>query len=146
MASVAGGWLGEYHYDDPRFGEPCGFEATFSAVGADGGFTGTILDDGYLGEAILHHARQVGEEVIFTKVYRERQPGQAPVRYEGKLLNEGKLLRGTWAIFASQRGAMKATLTGWWEARRTWDALELELAQEQDEAHAQRRELVTVGR
>jgi hypothetical protein len=145
MATVAGGWLGEYHFDDDQ-GEPCGFEATFSAVGFDGSFSGTILDDGHLGEATIHHARQVGEEVLFTKVYRLKHPGLVPVRYEGKLLNDGKLLRGKWAIFSSRRGVMKASRTGWWEARRTWDELEVGFAEEETEAHSERRELVTVGR
>ncbi|MBB6049421.1 hypothetical protein [Armatimonas rosea] len=135
MATVAGGWLGEYHFDS-GFPEPCGFEATFSAVGPDGMFHGTILDDGPLGEAVLHHARQVGDEVIFTKVYRQKRRGLLPVRYEGRLLNDGKLLRGKWAIVHSRYGT-----TGWWEARRTWDALEVGLADE--EAEVQQRELVT---
>lgn len=124
MATVAGGWLGEYHFDD-GLEEPCAFEAAFSAVGPDGIFSGTILDDGTLGEATLHHARLVGEAVIFTKVYRLKHPGLVPVRYEGKLLNDGKLLRGKWAIFGDKRGSLRATRTGWWEARRTWDALEV---------------------
>lgn len=130
MASVAGGWLGAYHFDD-RLESPCAFEATFSAVGPDGTFSGTILDDGHLGEATIHHGRQVGEEVLFTKVYRLKHPGLVPVRYEGKLLDDGKLLRGTWAIFDSRRGGLKAVRHGWWEARRTWEALEPGLADEE---------------
>ncbi|WP_395090148.1 hypothetical protein [Armatimonas sp.] len=130
MATVAGGWLGEYHFDHD-FGEPCGFEATFSAVGSDGMFHGTILDDGPLGEAVIHHARQVGDEVIFTKVYRLKKRSLVPVRYEGKLLNEGKLLRGKWAIAHSKYGT-----TGWWEARRTWEEQEREVPDEEEETEA----------
>ena len=125
MPTVAGGWLGAHHYDDPRHGLPCDFEATFSAVGSDGMFHGTILDDGPLGEAVIHHARQISEAVVFTKVYRLKHPGLVPVRYEGKLLEEGKLLRGKWAAFDNRRGGMKATRTGWWEARRIWQEQEL---------------------
>lgn len=135
MATVAGGWLGEYHFDHD-FGESCGFEATFSAVGLDGMFHGTILDGGPLGEAVVHHARQVGDEVIFTKIYRLKKRSLVPVRYEGKLLNGGKLLRGKWAIFGGKRGSMSATTTGWWEARRTWHEKEQEVADEETEAHS----------
>lgn len=124
MATVAGGWLGEYHFDDPRQGLACGFEATFSPAGTDGLFHGTILDEGLLGEAVLHHARQIGEEVVFTKVYRKKQPGLVPVRYEGRFHNDGTRLSGTWAIFSHHRGVMKASFTGWWEARRTWELVE----------------------
>lgn len=140
MPTVAGGWLGEYHFDH-KLQEPCGFEATFSAVGLDGMFHGTILDEGPLGEAVVHHARQVGDEVIFTKVYRLKKRSLVPVRYEGKLLNEGKLLRGKWAIFSNHRGVLTASSTGWWEAHRTWDELTPGFADEQQEAP---RELVTV--
>ena len=139
MPTVAGGWLGEYHFDDGT--KPCGFEATFSAVGLDGGFSGTILDDGPLGEAVLHHARQVGDEVVFTKVYRLKKRSLVPVRYEGKLLNKGKLLRGKWAI-SSRHGGSR---TGWWEARRSWDELEVGFVEEETEARSEQRELVTVG-
>ena len=121
MPTIAGGWLGEYHFDD-GFQEPCGFEATFSAVGPDGMFHGTILDDGPLGEAVVHHSRQVGEEMLFTKVYRLKHPDILPVRYEGRFFNDGRLLRGTWAIYGG-RGNRHTMRTGWWEVRRSWEAL-----------------------
>ena len=121
MATVAGGWLGEYHFDDPRHGLPCSFEATFSTVGSDGMFHGTILDDGPLGEAVVHHARQIGEAVVFTKVYRLKLSGLVPIRYEGRLLENGKRLQGKWASFQSRRGILLADATGWWEARRLWE-------------------------
>ena len=139
MATVAGGWLGEYHFDH-NLGQHCGFEATFSAVGPDGMFHGTMLDDGPLGEAVIHHARQVGDDIIFTKVYRLKKRSLAPVRYEGKLLNDGKLLRGKWAIVHSRYG-----VTGWWEARRTWQEQEREVVEEETAARSERRELVTAG-
>ena len=139
MPTVAGGWLGEYHFDH-NLGQPCGFEATFSAAGPDGMFHGTILDDGPLGEAVIHHARQVGDEVIFTKIYRLKKRSLAPVRYEGKLLNDGKLLRGKWAIVHRKYGT-----TGWWEAHRTWEELEVGFADEETEAHKESRELVTAS-
>jgi hypothetical protein len=123
VPSVAGGWLGTYHFDDPRHGLPCDFEATFSAVGPDGTFSGKILDDNPLGEATIHHARQVGDDLLFTKVYRLKAPGLVPLRFAGKLLNEGKLLRGTWASFESRRGRLSTVASGLWEARRTWDEL-----------------------
>lgn len=123
MSSVAGGWLGEYHFDNPLQGLSCAFEATFGAVGQDGTFQGTILDDGPLGEATLHHGRQVGEAVIFTKVYRLKHFALLPIRYEGRLLEDGRLLRGTWAIYESRRGVMKASTTGSWEAHRTWEGI-----------------------
>ena len=125
MPTIAGGWLGTYHFDDPRHGLPCGFEATLSAIGPDGSFSGTILDDGPLGEAVLHHARQVGNELVFTKVYRLKERSLVPVRYTGHFLNDGTHLKGNWAIFESRRGRMSAVATGWWEAHRTWNAPEL---------------------
>ena len=114
--SIAGGWLGTYHYRGVQTGRPpVRFEATFSVTDA-GRFAGTVLDDGG-GEAQAAGV-QTGRTVAFTKTYRGHRRGYAfPVEYEGKLSKNGKTMRGTWHIRAA-RGMPAAQ--GVWDARRLW--------------------------
>ncbi|MBV9850755.1 MAG: hypothetical protein JO250_13865 [Armatimonadetes bacterium] len=109
--SVAGGWLGTYHYRGLLAGvPPVRFEAAFR-VAAEGKFSGTILDDGGGCEARATGI-QTGSQVAFTKVYVGRRRSYAlPVEYEGALAGDGKTMRGTWRIGEAR---------GVWEARRLW--------------------------
>jgi hypothetical protein len=103
--SIAGGWLGTYAYQGP----PTRFEATFTPALGEGRFSGTILDDGRLGEANATGS-QTGREVRFVKLYL--RPGMAPVAYQGTLSEDGRTLTGTWRIGADAQGI--------WDAHRLW--------------------------
>ena len=74
--SIAGGWLGTYHYPQWAGQPPVRFEATFILRGAEGRFTGTILDDDVLGEASVL-GTQKGLRVNFSKVYQHPRPATA---------------------------------------------------------------------
>ena len=103
--SVAGGWLGKYHYLVGGI-PPTRFEATLTrAVGATNGrsarFRGVILDDGPLGEARVTGGVRTGRRVCFTKVYLRQSEALGntfPVCYEGTLSEDGRALRGEWCL------------------------------------------------
>jgi hypothetical protein len=118
--SITGGWLGTYAYKGRAAGQkPVRFEATFTALGSEGRFTGTILDDGPLGEAGVTGA-QDGRRVHFTKAYF-RPSGYTetgPVLYEGTLSEDGRLLVGVWRLELPGHPSIQ----GVWDARRTWGA------------------------
>lgn len=116
--SIAGGWLGTYHYR--AAGQPpTRFEATFTRLaGAQYRFGGTILDDGPLGEANVSDGTQRGLYVAFTKVYSPQNEGVAPVSYEGMLAPDGRTVSGTWEIAPAKRRLRR--VRGVWEARRLW--------------------------
>jgi hypothetical protein len=140
---VAGGWLGTYHYKG-RFAPPCRFEMTLRALTgeAPGRFTGTILDDGPLGEAAVEKGAQDGRHVRFTKVYRSANAhyGVVPIHYVGTLSEDGKRLSGTWKMTTLVGpSGRRVSDTGSWEARRLWG--------EQAEAASEGEpEVVAVGR
>lgn len=114
MDSVAGGWLGTYAYPPGSALPPCRFEATFEGGGADGTFSGRILDDteGF-GEAVVRQGLQRGRHVVFVKVYRQRASHLRPVHYTGQLTEEGDRITGEWSI-------PEGGLVGTWEAHRLW--------------------------
>ena len=62
MADLSGNWLGSYWQDDI----PSRFEVTFVQSGNT--FSGSILDDNYLGEAQVN-GEVIGRTVSFTKRY-----------------------------------------------------------------------------
>ena len=126
--SIAGGWLGTYHYPQWAGQPPVRFEATFILRGTEGRFTGTILDDDVLGEASVL-GTQKGLRVNFSKVYQHPPPGHGTgkVFYEGGLSEDGRFLKGTWKL----RG-----LSGGWEAHRLWGTEEAPEAQPEEEPAA----------
>lgn len=134
--TIAGGWLGTYAYGE-RAGRqpPVRFEATWAA-GDAGRFTGTVLDDGPLGEAHTD-GMQSGRQVAFTKVYvNDASSLLHPIAYEGTLSEDGTQVTGTWRL---------GIATGTWDARRLWSATEgteqVQAAADMDTA----RELVSLG-
>ena len=105
---------------------PVRFEATFTAArGTSGVFRGTILDDGVLGEAVVSHGLQTGRLVRFTKTYIKSVQGRvlAPVRYQGTLSEDGKVISGTWKLESWHSGRVVRT-SGHWEAIRRWSESE----------------------
>jgi hypothetical protein len=120
--SITGGWLGTHYYRTGRQ-PPVRFEATFTSSGGGGSFEGTILDDGYLGEAIVSHGLQTGRIVRFRKTYRRSavvgRSVVAPVHYLGTLSEDGDSVSGTWKMtFRHHDKLIRGT--GRWEARRLW--------------------------
>lgn len=127
---VGGGWLGTYAYKGAmRSQPPVRFEATLTEPDGEGSFTGTILDDGRLGEARVAGG-QSGRGVRFSKTYRRR--GQPAVSYEGTLAEDGRTMGGTWQIADDSHGV--------WDARRTWAEDPSEKASQETQAWEQEKE------
>ena len=104
--SLQGNWLGNYYYKSVN--QPQAFEAVF--VECNGMVDGNILDDGRLGEA-----RVTGTftypNLTFVKKYD--RAGADPVRYEGRMDEDGKRIAGSWRI--------NATCSGTWVVWRSDD-------------------------
>src|SRR5579883_1196221 len=123
--NIAGGWLGTYAYQPGSRLPPMRFEATFAADPEQaGGFRGTILDDGPLGEATVTGS-QSGRQVRFTKIYRATKAcyRTGPVEYEGTISDDGLNIAGTWRLTTNLLGLPLRT-QGVWDARRRWHAEE----------------------
>ena len=119
---VGGGWLGTYAYKGTaRDRPPVRFEATLTEPDGEGAFSGTILDDGRLGEAAVSGG-QSGRGIRFTKTYRRR--GLAAIFYEGTLTEDGRTMAGTWRIAGDVHGV--------WDARRTWSLSERDAAEAEE--------------
>lgn len=87
--SIGGNWLGNYYYHQSA--QAFGFEAVF--IESNGALQGSILDDGYLGEAQVS-GTYAAPSLSFTKVY----PGREPVNYRGEMSDDGNMLSGRWTI------------------------------------------------
>ena len=132
---VGGGWLGTYAYKGAaRDRPPVRFEATLTEPDGEGAFSGTILDDGRRGEAVVLGG-QSGRGVRFTKTYRRR--GLLPIFYEGTLAEDGRTMGGTWRI--------EGDLHGVWDARRTWSESEGAGAESEEWVEERAREVVRLG-
>jgi hypothetical protein len=124
--SIAGGWLGTYYYRGSQaWQEPTRFEASFVQKADGGQFSGTILDDGPLGEANVS-GTQTGRVVEFTKVYNLQHPfyETAPIVYEGTMAEDGLTITGVWAIRSRSSMLRRSRVHGVWEAHRLWSAEE----------------------
>lgn len=128
--SIAGGWLGTYYYRGAdSWQEPTRFEATFAIKADQSQFSGTILDDGPLGEADVE-GTQRGRNVHFTKRYRVENDYK--IRYEGTMSEDGKVITGKWIVRGS--GGTRGT----WEAHRLWSpADETQTQDEETSAYAE---------
>jgi hypothetical protein len=106
MTDLSGMWLGTYWQRDT----PTRFEATL--VQGGNALSGSILDDGYLGEAWLA-GTTAGRQVQFVKRYL----GQSlpPVDYAGTVSEDGNHISGQWSIAGFDSGP--------WEAHRSEDDL-----------------------
>ncbi|MHC5598960.1 MAG: hypothetical protein ACYTXC_23970 [Nostoc sp.] len=110
MADLSGNWLGTYWQDDI----PSRFEATFVQSGNT--FSGSILDDNYLGEAQVN-GEVIGQTVSFTKRYLISSP--VPVRYTGIVSENEDYMQGKWNIGLQYSGV--------WSARRGGENLIVDL-------------------
>ena len=108
--SIDGNWRGHYSYFKlPDHGS--GFNATFIDEG--GAIHGTIMDDYGPGEATFSGSFSF-PVVNFIKIYRNRTELYTyPVRYSGRMSDDGKSMNGTW-IINSEYGDTKGT----WSAYR----------------------------
>jgi hypothetical protein len=111
MADLSGTWLGTYWHNQ----KPTRFEA--SLVQAGNALSGSILDDGPLGEARLE-GEVVGRNVSFSKKYIANQ--SAAAEYSGTVNEEENLIQGTWVIPGTKH-------SGRWEARKGGNDLMQEL-------------------
>lgn len=110
MIDVSGAWLGTYWQESL----PTRFEATL--VQGKNTLSGSILDDGYLGEAQVS-GEVIGRTIRFSKRYLT---GSHPViRYSGTLSEDGNFMQGTWSVDRS--------FFGTWEAHRNNDELMADL-------------------
>ncbi|GBO53408.1 hypothetical protein APA_1315 [Pseudanabaena sp. lw0831] len=78
MANITGTWLGTFW----QKGKPTRFEATFIQNGNL--ICGNILDDDYLGEAILQ-GEAVGRNISFVKIYLAITEIRASVNNNGTI-------------------------------------------------------------
>lgn len=124
MTDLSGMWLGTYWQRET----PTRFEATLVQGGNT--LTGSILDDGYLGEAQLS-GTVTGCQVQFVKRYvAQRQPS---IDYVGTLSEDGDHIAGQWSIAGFDSGP--------WEAHRGED----DLATSWKNVVARDRDLVTAA-
>jgi hypothetical protein len=100
MSDVSGAWLGTYWQE----GLPTRFEATLVQGGNT--LSGSILDDGSLGEAQIS-GEVIGRSIQFAKRYLTGS--HALVRYSGTLSEDANFMQGTWNVGA---------FVGTWEAYR----------------------------
>ncbi len=110
MANLSGSWLGTYWQE----GMPTRFEATLVQSGNT--LTGSILDDGYLGEAQVA-GEVIGRSVSFMKRYLTTSP--TPIDYTGTVSEDETYIQGSWQLGIYSSGT--------WEAYRTGDDLMAEL-------------------
>lgn len=110
MADLSGNWLGTYWQDEM----PSRFEASF--VQSGNVFTGSILDDNYLGEASVS-GEIIGRSISFTKRYLVTS--NAPVTYTGTISENEDYMQGKWNIGSRYSGS--------WEAKRHGDNLVADL-------------------
>ena len=106
MADLSGMWLGTYWQRDT----PTRFEATLVHGGNQ--LSGSILDDGYLGEAQISGTVS-GRQVRFVKRYVTSN--QTTIDYTGTISEDGDHIAGQWSIAGFD--------TGPWEAHRSDDEL-----------------------
>lgn len=104
MADLSGMWLGTYWQRDT----PTRFEATL--VQGGNALSGSVLDDGYLGEAQLSGTVS-GRQVRFVKCYLTST--QTPIDYTGTVSEDGNHMTGQWSIPGFDAGP--------WEAYRSED-------------------------
>lgn len=111
MANLSGTWLGTYWQDE----QPTRFELTLVQGGNT--LSGSILDDGYMGEATLV-GEIIGRRITFTKRYLNRVYDS--IAYTGLVSEDEMMMQGSWRI--------QTRFSGTWEARRESDNLSLELS------------------
>lgn len=110
MANLSGSWLGTYWQQ----GNPTRFEA--SLIQAGNTLSGNILDDSYLGEAILK-GEVIGRKISFTKRYLT--DSQYIIYYVGTVSEDENFMQGEWQI--------GRFISGIWEANRSNEDLMIEL-------------------
>jgi hypothetical protein len=118
MANLTGNWLGTYW----QHNAPNRFEMAIAQGG--NALSGNILDDSYLGEAILT-GEAIGRNIQFTKKYISGL--RESILYQGVLSENEELIQGEWSmqLYSPEYGALNDS--GRWEARRSDNDLLKEL-------------------
>jgi hypothetical protein len=118
MANLTGNWLGTYW----QHNSPNRFEMAIAQGG--NALSGNILDDNYLGEAMLT-GEAIGRNIQFTKKYISGL--RESILYQGVLSENEELIQGDWSmqLYSPEYGAFSDS--GRWEARRSDNDLLKEL-------------------
>jgi len=106
MTDISGTWLGTYW----QGGAPTRFEMTL--VQSGNLLSGNILDDSWLGEALLV-GEFVGRNIDFVKRYMTGS--RHAVNYTGSIVEERNYMQGQWSVGVFDSGS--------WEAHRCDDNL-----------------------
>lgn len=110
MSDLNGTWLGTYW----QRGNPTRFEMVLLQSGNS--LSGSILDDGYLGDAKLS-GEVVGRRIRFSKRYVTSSP--TSIEYAGTISEDEDYIQGQWTISRFDSGP--------WEARRSGESLSLKV-------------------
>jgi hypothetical protein len=118
MANLTGNWLGTYW----QHNAPNRFEMAIAQGG--NALSGNILDDNYLGEAILT-GEAIGRNIQFTKKYISGL--RESILYQGVLSENEELIQGDWSMQLYSPEYVAFSDSGRWEARRSDNDLLKEL-------------------
>ena len=109
---VSGFWTGEYAYDSVK-GLKVEFKAGLVQTGAilsgDTTEENTFADQ--CGQILIAElfGKVSGQNVSFTKQYKNGPPGQEKILYQGSISDDGSLITGTWTIMSSWTGSFRMT-------------------------------------
>ena len=109
---VSGFWTGEYAYDSVK-GLKVEFKAGLVQTGAilsgDTTEENTFADQ--CGQILIAElfGKVSGQNVSFTKAYKNGPPGQEKILYQGSISDDGSLITGTWTIMSSWTGSFRMT-------------------------------------
>ena len=109
---VSGFWTGEYAYDSVK-GLKVEFKAGLAQTGAilsgDTTEENTFADQ--CGQILIAElfGKVSGQNVSFTKAYKNGPPGQEKILYQGSISDDGSLITGTWTIMSSWTGSFRMT-------------------------------------
>ena len=109
---VSGFWTGEYAYDSVK-GLKVEFKAGLVQTGAilsgDTTEENTFADQ--CGQILIAElfGKVSGQNVSFTKQYKNGPPGQEKILYQGSISDDGSFITGTWTIMSSWTGSFRMT-------------------------------------
>ena len=110
--NVSGFWTGEYAYDSVK-GLAVDFKANLEQVGAilsgDTTEENTFADQS--GKILIAElfGKVSGQNVSFTKDYKNGPTGQEKILYQGSISDDGTLITGTWVMMSMWSGSFRMT-------------------------------------
>ena len=109
---VSGFWTGDYAYDAVK-GLSVDFKADLAQLGAilsgDTTEENTFADQ--CGQIMIAElfGKVSGQNVSFTKAYKNGPPGQEKILYQGSISDDGSLITGTWTMMSMWTGSFRMT-------------------------------------